>query len=176
MKAIPFLLLSGLLFTAAGCKKDKENAPSKTAMLSGVTWKESSQTMTLNGVAGNYTPSAANTTTYQFAANGTLTVTDGTSAPETGTWAFANNETQIKTTGAGNNPQTFELFELSSNKLAFGVNYNQTQIQTALAPNSGDILPYLILSAGNFTFPANTPTVPVAQLTSFRYQSNCVPR
>jgi len=176
MKILPFLLLSGLLFTSAGCKKDKDNAPSKTAMLTGVTWKEASQTMTINGVAGNYTPSAANTTTFQFASNGTLTVTEGTAAPQTGTWAFANNETQIKTTGAGNTNQTFEVFELSSNKLAMGVSYNQAQIQAAVAPGSGDILPLLILSAGNFTFPANTPTVPLAQLTSFRYQSNFVPR
>ena len=145
-------------------------------MLTGVTWKEASQTMTINGVTGNYTPAPAGTTTFQFASNGTLTVTEGSAAPETGTWAFANNEAQIKTTGAGNSPQTFEVFELSSNKLSFGVNYSQAQIQTALAPNSGDVLPLLILSAGGFTFPANTPTVPLSQLTSFRYQTNLVPR
>jgi hypothetical protein len=176
MKAFPLLLVCSLLFASAGCKKDKDNAPSKTAMLTGVTWKESSQTMTINGVAGTYTPPASDITTYQFGSDGKFTITDGTAAPQSGTWAFANNETQIKTTGAGNPSQTFEVYELSSNKLSIGVNYTQAQIQTALAPNSGDILPYLILSAGGFTFPAGTPTVSTSQLTSFRYQSNLVPR
>jgi hypothetical protein len=175
MKNLRYLLLPAVLCVAVSCKKDNES-PSKTAMLTGVTWKEASQTMTINGVAGNYTPSASNLTTFQFASNGTLTVTEGTAAPRTGTWAFANNETQIKTTGAGNSNQTFEVFELSSNKLAIGVNYNQAQVQAAVAPGSSDVLPLLILSAGNFTFPANTPTVPLAQVTSFRYQSNFVPR
>jgi hypothetical protein len=175
MKPIHYMLLPALLSVAVSCKKDNES-PSKTAMLTGVTWKETSQTMTINGVAGNYTPSAANLSVFQFASNGTLTVTEGSGSPQTGTWAFANNETQIKTTGAGNADQTFEVFELSSNKLAFGLNYNQAQVQAAVAPGSNNVLPFLILSAGNFSFPANTPTVPLAQVTSFRYQSNFVPR
>jgi len=176
MKILPCLLLSSLLVAAVGCKKDKDPEPSKTALLTGTTWKESSQTMTINGVAGAYTPPAASSSTYQFAAGGTLTVTEGSAAPQTGTWAFANNDTQLRITRPGNPPQSFEVFELTNNKLSFGFNYTQAQVQAALAPGSTDILPLLILSAGSFTFPAGTPTVSLAQLTSFRYQTNLVPR
>ena len=175
MKNLSIFLLSGLLFASAGCKKDNETAPTKTALLTGVTWKDATQTMTINGVAGTYTPPAASLTTYQFAADGTLTATQGTAAPQKGTWAFANNDTQLKTT-LGSSTRTFEIFDLTAKTFSYGLNYNQAQVQTALASGSGDPLPLLILSAGSFTFPANTTTVTPSQITSFRYQTNLVPR
>ncbi|GAB3587557.1 lipocalin family protein [Hymenobacter daeguensis] len=175
MKNLRYLLLPALLSVAASCKKDNES-PSKTAMLTGVTWKETSQTMTINGVAGNYTPAAADVSTYQFGSDGKLTITEGTAAPQTGTWAFTNNESQLTLTGAGNPTQTFTVFTLTSGSLSFGLDYNQAQVTAALAPSSTDVLRLLILGAGSFTFPANTPTVTPSQLTSFRYQTNLVPR
>lgn len=132
--------------------------------------------MTINGVAGNYTTPAADVATYQFASDGKLTITEGTASPQVGTWAFANNDSQLVISGGGNPSQTLSVFTLSSGNLSFGQEYSQTQVTAALAPGSTDILRFLILSAGSFTFPANTPTVTPSQITSFRYQTNLVPR
>jgi hypothetical protein len=177
MKNLHLLLLPALLVATTACKKDSETAPAptKTAMLTGTTWKDATQTMTINGAAGTYTTPASDVIVYQFAADGTLTTTQGTAAPQKGTWALANNDTQLKTTMNGKTT-TVEVFDLTAKTMSIGWNYNQAQVQAALAAGSSDPLPLLILSASAFTFPANTPTVTPSQITSFRFQTNLVPR
>jgi hypothetical protein len=173
MKPFRLFGLLALLLTAA-CKKDAEPQPTKTDYLTGTTWKDSQTLLQLNTVVGTQTSSSPNT--YQFSRDGKVIQTSSTSVVTTGTWQFASNETQL-TLNMGSKPSTVELFELTKDRLNFGVRYGQTEIQQAFnggGPNAS-IIQVLVLSAGSFTFPAGT-NIPAAQLTNMQFSTLAVPR
>ncbi|MCR5887250.1 hypothetical protein LRS06_05545 [Hymenobacter sp. J193] len=172
-----YLVLFALLLTVAACKKDKDNEPSKTALLTAKAWKDDTQTLRLNTSEGTYKPSASSVSYYQFGADGKVTMgLNSGGATSTGTWAFAKEETQLAITSQGKTT-TFELFELTDNRLSFGFNYDQAQIQAALNnQNNSSQLTLLLLSAGSFTFAGGTPNIPAAQLTSVQWKTNLIPR
>lgn len=174
----PALLPLALLLTVAACKKDQDKEPSKTDMLTTGTWKDSQETLQLNSTTGTRTPAASSVSTYQFGRDGKLTVTPASGPASTGTWAFANNETQLTIT-KGSSTSTFEVFELSKSKLTYGYRYDQAQIQAATSSSgsgttSGQVLLALLLSASYFTFPAGTATIPTPQLTSVQWSTTAV--
>jgi hypothetical protein len=174
---LTLLPLAALLVFSA-CKKDKDKEPSKTDLLTGSTWKDSSEFLQLNSSTGTRTPAASDINTYQFSRDGKVTVTPASGRPETGTWSFANNETQLTITN-GTDTGTYDLIELSKDKFSYGFRYNQTQIQTALGGGGGtqgQLLVLILLSANNFTFPGGTPTTPASQLTSVQWGTTAVPR
>jgi hypothetical protein len=182
MKPIrPLLILCVLLLLVGGCKKEKDKEPSKTDLLVAHSWKDQNQTLRLNATEGTRTPATADVGFYQFGRDGKVTLgpANGTGAPgttSTGTWSFGANESQLLITLNGST-ETFELFELADSRLVFGYSYNQTQIQQAVNNmNNTTTLTLLLLSAGSFTFPAGTATIPTSQLTSVVYKFNTVPR
>ncbi|PJJ58680.1 hypothetical protein [Hymenobacter chitinivorans] len=178
MKTLRHILLLSLLLTAFACKKDKEAEPTKTDLLTAKTWKDQSQTLRLNTSEGTRPTAAADVNTYQFTRDGKVTITAANNTSTTGTWAFVNNESQLALTSAGTT-NTFALFEVSATKLSFGLSYNQAQIQQGLGSNGGaegQFLKLLLLSAGNFTFPSGTPTIPTNQLTAVDWKNNALPR
>lgn len=180
MKILPFLLLPGLLLTVVSCKKDKENEPSKTAMLTAVTWRDNSTSLVLNGTEGTQTTPTATAGSYKFTTDGKVTYTTAGGAATNGTWALQNNDSQIVLTGLsnGSTSSTYQVFTLAANSLSIGYSFDQAQIQAAVAGTSGSnsLIPLLLLSAGSFTFAAGTPTIPAAQLTSLQYKTNLVAR
>lgn len=174
----PALLPLALVLTLAACKKDKDKEPSKTDVLTTTTWKDSQETLQLNGTTGTRTTAAGSANTYQFGRYGKVTVTPPSGTASSGTWAFVNNETQLSIT-SGSTTTTYEVFELTKDKLSFGYRYNQAQIQTAVAGGGGtegQMIRLLIFSAGGYTYPAGTPTTPAAQLTSMQWGQTVVPK
>ncbi|RTQ45814.1 hypothetical protein EJV47_23560 [Hymenobacter gummosus] len=179
MKTLPATLLPlALLLSLAACKKDEDKEPSKTDNLTNTTWKDSQDFLQLNGATGTRATAAGSVNTYQFARDGKLTVTPPSGPASSGTWAFASNETQLVINN-GSTSKTYEVFELSKDKVSFGYRYNQTQVQQAVAGgggSEGQLIRGLILSAGGYTFPAGTPTTPAAQLTSIQWGQTVVPK
>ena len=50
--------------------------------------------------------------------------------------------------------------------------YDAATIQQQQAAGTAQTINALILSAGSFAFPANTPTIPANQVTSLQYKIN----
>jgi hypothetical protein len=187
MKPLPifsrFLLpvLCGSLLSLTACKKDSEGTtPSKTAQLTAVTWRENSSSLVVNGVEGTQTTPAASADSYKFTTDGKLVVTEAGGAVTNGTWALANNDSQLTLTMNGQT-QTQEIFALTPTSFSSGFSFTQAQVQTALAgqPVAGvpnGLITLLILSAGGYTFPAGTPTVNASQITSLQARINMVPK
>lgn len=174
----PTLLPLALLLSLAACDKeeDKDKEPSKTDLLTANAWKDGEETLQLNGNTGRRTPSAASTNTYQFGRDGKLTITAPDGTTSTASWAFAGNETQLTITRNGGS-NTFDMVELSNNRLAYGFRYNQAQVQQALSGGANaQLLTLLLLSAGYYTFPAGTPSIPTPQLTSVHWTTTAVPK
>jgi len=174
------LFLCALLFAVASCKKDKDKdpAPSKTDLITAKTWKDQSESLRLNTSEGTRTIAATDAESYQFGRDGKVTTTSASGTTSSGTWAFANNETQFTITN-GTNTTTFDIFDLSATSFSYGYSYNQSQIQQALGGGggtSGQFLVLLLLSAGNYTFASGTPNIPAAQLTSVQWKANTVPK
>jgi hypothetical protein len=177
LKPLALLPLAALLSLGA-CKKDKDKEPSKTDLLTNTTWKDSQEFLQLNGATGTRNTAAGSVNTYQFGRDGKVTVTPASGPATSGTWAFASNETQL-TINNGSTSTTYEVFELSKDKMSFGYRYNQAQVQQAVAGgggSEGQLIRALILSAGNYTFPVGTPTTPAAQLTSMQWGQTVVPK
>lgn len=177
MKLLRLLLLPALLLGAAGCKKDSENSPSKSAQLTAVTWKESSTSLVINGVEGKQNIAPADADTYKFTSDGKVAVTSGTTTT-TGSWALANNDSQLVITPSSGPAQTYELFAVDGSNLSYGYSFSQAQVQSAVngqtpAGVPPGLISLLILSAGNFTFPPNT-NIPANQITSMQYRINLV--
>ncbi|UOQ71469.1 hypothetical protein [Hymenobacter cellulosilyticus] len=180
MKPLHFLLLFSLLLVAGCDKDDNDQAPSKAGQLSAVTWRESSSSLVVNGVEGIQTISATSADTYQFGTDGKVAVTKPGGIVTTGTWALAGNDTQLTVT-LGGQTQTQQIFALTATGFSLGAAYTQAQVQAALAgqPVAGvpnGLISLIILSAGNFTFPAGTPPVNANQITSLQLRTNLVPK
>jgi len=174
------LLLPAALLLVSSCKKDDAPpTPSASERLTAVSWKESTQSLTLNGVEGTRSVAPTSANTYRFGADGRLTSTSASgTTSNVGTWALANNDTQLIITPAGSTQpgEPLQIFTLTASNLSYGSSYNQAQIQQALGGGSGTsgMITLLLLSAGNLTFPAGTPNINAAQLTSLQSKSNLV--
>lgn len=171
MKTLSYFLLPSLLLLAAGChKKDADPAPTptKTALLTAHTWKDVSQSLVINGYEG--TKANTDTNSYTFAADGKLLSSQsGKLAQQLATWQLASNDTQLVITSTGSSAATtYQLFELGDAKLAFGTSYDEATIKQQVAAGGSQPVPALLLSAGNYTFPANTPTFQPGQVTSLQ--------
>lgn len=176
----PALLPLALVLTLAACKKDKDKEPSKTDILTSSTWKESQETLKLNSYLGTRATPANNADTYQFTRDGKVTVTPASGTATTGSWALVNNETQLTiSNSASSTTETYEIFELTKNSFSIGVRFTQAQIQTAVAGGTStesQFLRLLMLSAGGYTYPPSTPTIPPTQLTSMEWGFTMVPK
>lgn len=162
MKTLRHFLLPGLLLLAAGChKKTDDPAPTKTTLLTAHAWKDVSQSLIINGYEG--TRSLSNTTSYTFTADGKIMGTNGTTTQQLATWQLASNNTQLLV-----GPTTYQLFDLTSTKLSFGPTYDEATIKQQVAAGGSQPVPTLLLSAGQYTFPANTPTFQPSQVTGLQ--------
>ena len=185
MKNLRLLLLPAVLAVATACKKDAETAtpaaPTKTALLTAVTWRESSSSLVINGTEGTQATAAGSADSYKFGTDGKVAITPASGPATAGTWALTGNDTQLVITPASGPAQTFQVYTLTANSLSFGVAYTQAQIQASLAgqPVAGvpnGLITLLLLSAGGYTFPAGTPAINANQLTSLQTRTNLVPR
>lgn len=107
--------------------------------------------------------------------------TPASGPPSTGTWRFANNETQLLVTPAGGAARTQEVFGLSATSFSVGYRFTQAQVQAALAgqPVPGvpaGLITLILLSASDFTFPAGTPVFDASKITSLELRTNLVPK
>ena len=183
MRSLRFLLLPLLLLVALACSKNKDKddpAPSKTALLTGVTWRENGSSLAINGVEGTQTVSAADADSYKFSSDGKLVVTPPSGPATNGTWALSSDESQLTLTLDGQ-MITQQIFTLNATSLSTGVSFTQAQVQAALKGQAvpgvpAGLIALILLSAGNYTFPANTPTIYDYQITSLQLRANWVPK
>ena len=170
-----------LLAVLAGCKKDNATpTPSKTALLAGPTWRTADVRLTINGVEGVYTPAANSLTDTKFTTDGKYTSTPVSGGvATTGTWVFANGETQLIETPTNGTPsEPLQIFTLTTSDLGVGYSFTQAQVQHALNNNNtsptltDQLILAAVLSSSAFTFPNNTPPVSPAQITSLSIRSN----
>lgn len=178
MKTLRFLLVPALLLSAAGCKKEKDAEPTKTALLTAKTWRESSSTLVVNGAEGVQNTPTANASTWKFSTDNKVTVTKPNNTTSTGTWALAENDTKITLTLNGQT-QTQQIFTLDANNFSAGFSFTQAQVQAAINGQSvpgvpNGLITLILLSAGGFTFPAGTPAINANQITSLQLRTNLV--
>ena len=181
LSILRLLLLPGLLLFAAGCDKDdNDNAPSKAAQLTAVTWKESGSSLVVNGVEGKQTTPPATADSYKLNPDGKVVLTEANGTVTNGTWALASNDSQLTVTLSGQT-QTQQIFALTATSFSAGFSFTGAQVQTALAgqPVAGvpnGLIALILLSASGFTFPPNTPTLNANQITSLELRTNLVPK
>lgn len=175
MKILRYLLLPALLLTLAGCKKKEDTpAPSKAALLTAHTWKESTTSLVINGYEG--TTASTGTETISFTSDGKLLETkQGSTTPtQDGTWQLASNDTQLVLTPTTGTSTTYQLFDLTATKLSIGFAYDQATIAQRVAASGSNDVKTLLLAAGSFTFPANTPTFTPDKVISLQFKINLI--
>jgi hypothetical protein len=113
-----FRLLVVILFfvTACGDKEDAPKPPSRTELLAAKTWKMNK--VLGNGIDATNEPMLAQYKTLQFKfnADGAYTLTSLIGA-QTGTWAFADNETKVILDPNTASELTWNIVELKDNSL-----------------------------------------------------------
>lgn len=167
---IRFAPLLVVLLAPACHKKDPE--PDKATMLAAHSWKSTSSSLTINGYEGTRTLSGSEVYTLVFGSDGRVTSQAAGSAATSGTWKLQNNDTQLVVQTGSSAAQTLQVFELTTSKLSYGLQYDAAAIQQQQAAGTGQMITALILLAGSFTFPANTPTIPANQVTGLQYKIN----
>ncbi|WP_022824292.1 lipocalin family protein [Hymenobacter norwichensis] len=181
LKFLRLLALPGLALFAASCdKNDEDNLPSKAAQLTAVTWRESSSSLVVNGVEGIQTVPVASADSYKFSSDGKVVVTEASGTATNGTWALTDNDNQVALT-MGGQTQTLQVFTLSATNLSLGTSFTEAQVKASLAGQTVPGMPngsisLLLLSAGGFTFPPNTPTLNANTITSLQVRTNMVPK
>ncbi|MBF9220251.1 lipocalin-like domain-containing protein [Hymenobacter ruricola] len=171
MKTLSILLLSGLLVTSMGCKKDKEDAPapSKTAMLTAGTWKVNSSTLTIDAQSNTFPEPSSNQAGYKFNTDGKTVVTYSDGTTGNGTWALQNNDSELVLKDGSSAQQTRKVFELTSQKLSIGRSFDKTAIQKVLNSSSGADFELALIVAGN-------PSVAWQNTNNVDYKINYTPK
>jgi hypothetical protein len=181
LKFLRLLVLPSLLVFAASCdKNDDDNSPSKAAQLTAVTWRESSSSLVVNGVEGTQTVPVASADSYKFSSDGKVVITEAGGTATNGTWALTDNDNQVALT-VGGQTQTLQVFTLSATNLSVGTSFTEAQVKASLAGQTVPGVPtglisLLVLSAGSYTFPLNTPTINANSITSLQVRTNMVPK
>ncbi|TYZ06927.1 hypothetical protein FY528_16790 [Hymenobacter lutimineralis] len=166
-----YLVLIGLLLTVAACKKDKDNEPSRTDMLTSKGWLLNDMNMRVNGVTGTYTVPADEQYTYRFTSDGKGTMEEADGTNENLTWSWQNNQEVLRVTSSGDT-YDFQVFTLSKSSLSVGFQLNQQQIKDDANAGGGTLL-YFALLYQAFTFPPNAPKLnDINTLTDLQLQVN----
>jgi hypothetical protein len=171
MRNLRYLLLPALLSVAVGCKKDteKDPEPSKTALLTGVTWKATSSTLAIDAQNNTSAVPASNQTAYKFNTDGKSVVTYSDGSTGSGTWALQNNDTELVLKDGSSAAQTRKVFELTSQKLSIGRSFDKAAIQKVLTSSSGADFELALIIGGN-------PSVTWQNTNVVEYKINYTPK
>ncbi|MFD2721845.1 lipocalin family protein [Hymenobacter monticola] len=171
MKTFRYLLLPTLLAVAVSCKKDKEDAPapSKTALLTAVTWKGNSTTLAVDAQSNTAAIGSSNQIGYKFNTDGKSVVTysDGSTGP--GTWLLQNNDSELVLKDGSSAAQTRKVFELTGQKLSIGRSFDKAAIQKVLTSASGADFELALIMAGS-------SSVNWQNVNTVQYQINYTPK